>query len=565
MKATDSAPPSPAFSGIRRSQFWRSVWIYALLAAGSAIFIYPFLWMASASVKLDRELFNEDSGLLPAQPIPRIQSPYLEQRLHAGYRHPRLEEFLPRFIQAVEERRVVWPGGIDTSVAGRELAVGLFRRVVKLAPADWWELPANELSGRLLGLVTDSMVESERSALARGLVLGRLVVRSYDLQEEIVIQGAQIPERWDLDGPAKSAFSTYPGTAAEGRLLSYDFTSGDHVRLRANVAAHFPLERLHRIQLFLRPDDSWHAIDVTVEMKGKVFRAERASTLSDFTWTTLTWQEPGPDDLTNQQKTWTLLREQPGEASEVSAPGALRITLELRQRGVLAAWWAKIQRNYLVVLEHIPFGRYVSTSLFLVLLQIVCTVFSCSLVAYSFARLRWPGRGACFVLMLATMMLPGQVTMIPQFLIIRDLGWYNTLLPLWAPSLCASAFNVFLLHQFMKGIPRDLEDAARIDGCGVLRIYWHVMLPSIRPSLVVIGIFTFMGVWNDFMGPLIYLQDQRLYPLSLGLYALNVQTTGGSMAMMMAGSLLMTLPVIAIFFLGQRYFVRGITMTGMKG
>jgi multiple sugar transport system permease protein len=235
---------------------------------------------------------------------------------------------------------------------------------------------------------------------------------------------------------------------------------------------------------------------------------------------------------------------------------------------VLSAWWAKIQRNYLIVMEHIPFGRYVSTSLYLVILQIVCTIFSCSLVAYSFSRLRWPGRSACLIIMLGTMMLPGQVTMIPQFLVIRDLGWYNTLLPLWAPSLTANAFNVFLLYQFMRGIPRDLEDAARIDGCGVLRIYWHVMMPMIRPSLTVIGIFTFMGVWNDFMGPLIYLQDQRLYPLSLGLYALNVQATangGNSMAMMMAGSLLMTLPVIAIFFLGQRYFVRGITLTGMKG
>lgn len=564
MKATETKSASSAFTGVRGAQFWRHAWIYGLLIAGSAVFMYPFIWMASASVKLDRELFSEDAGILPAQPIPRVQSPYLEKRLHAGYEHPRLAEFMPAFSRAVEDRRVVWPSSIDPAEAGHELAIGLFRRVARLAPVEWWELPAEELSRRLLGLVTNAMIETERSALARGLVLGRLVARSYDLEEEIVIQGDAIPERWSRAGTAESAFSIYPGSAADGRLLNYDFSKGGLVRLRTEAVLPFSLDRLHRLQLFLRPDDSWHALEMTVEMKGKVYRAERPATMADFTWTTLTWQEPGPDDLTNQQKTWTILREEPGRVGEVSAPGAIRVTLELRQRGALEAWWAKIQRNYLVVLEHIPFGRYVATSLFLVLLQIVCTVFSCSLVAYSFARLRWPGRGACFVLMLATMMLPGQVTMIPQFLIIRDLGWYNTLLPLWAPSLTASAFNVFLLNQFMKGIPRDLEDAARIDGCGVLRIYWHVIMPSIRPSLVVIGIFTFMGVWNDFMGPLIYLQDQRLYPLSLGLYALNVQS-GGSMAMMMAGSLLMTLPVIALFFLGQRYFVRGITMTGMKG
>ncbi|MCU0792103.1 MAG: ABC transporter permease subunit [Opitutaceae bacterium] len=568
MKATDSSPASrsaPAgFGGVRGAHFWRNFWVYALLVAGSAVFMYPFIWMASASVKLDRELFSEGAGILPAQPVPRLVSPYLETRVHYGYEHPRLAEFLPALLRAVEERKVSWPTGIDRASADQELAIGLFRRIAKLAPPEWWERPATELEPLMLGLITQPMIESERAALARGLVIGRLVARSYDLEETVVVRNDDIADRWSLEGSARAEFSLYPPAASEGRILRYEFTSGDRVVLRTEAKVGFSLDRLHRLQLFLRPDDSWHALDVTVEMKGKVYRAERSATLSDFTWTTLTWQEPGPDDLTNQQKTWILLREQPGATSRLTSPDTLAITLELRQRGVLAAWWAKIQRNYVVVLEHIPFGRYVATSLFLVILQIVCTVFSCSLVAYSFARLRWPGRSACFVLMLATMMLPGQVTMIPQFLIIRDLGWYNTLLPLWVPSLTASAFNVFLLNQFMKGIPRDLEDAARIDGCGVMRIYWHVIMPSIRPSLVVIGIFTFMGVWNDFMGPLIYLQDQRLYPLSLGLYALNVQS-GGSMAMMMAGSLLMTLPVIAIFFFGQRYFIRGITLTGMKG
>lgn len=564
MKATDPTSPSASLVGLRGAHFWKHFWIYALLAVGSAVFMYPFLWMASASVKLDRELFSEDSGLLPAQPIPRQVSPYVETRVHQDYEHERLDDFLPALLRAVEQRNVTWPAGIDRAEANRQLAIGLFRRIAKLAPPDWWETPAADLETRILALITQPMIESERAALARGLVLGRLAVRSYDLDEEVLIENDTLEQRWQIEGPARAEFSYYPPASSEGRILRYDFTGGDRVVLRTTTQVGFPLERLHRLQLFLRPDDSWHALDVTVEMKGKVYRSERSATLSDFTWTTLTWQEPGPDDLTNQQKTWILLQEQPDVSGSVKDSGELVITLELRRRGPLAAWWAKIQRNYSVVLEHIPFGRYVATSLFLVVLQIFGTVLSCSLVAYSFSRLRWPGRGACFVLMLATMMLPGQVTMIPQFLIIRDLGWYNTLLPLWVPSLTASAFNVFLLHQFMKGIPRDLEDAARIDGCGVLRIYWHVILPSIRPSLVVIAIFTFMGVWNDFMGPLIYLQDQRLYPLSLGLYALNVQS-GGGMAMMMAGSLLMTLPVIAIFFLGQRYFIRGITLTGMKG
>ena len=233
------------------------------------------------------------------------------------------------------------------------------------------------------------------------------------------------------------------------------------------------------------------------------------------------------------------------------------------------AWWEKIRRNYRLTLDYIPFWRFVATSVFLIILNLVGTVISCSLVAYSFARLQWPGRTVCFALLLATMMLPPQVTMIPQFLIMQKLGWYNTLYPMWIMSFVAPAFYVFLLRQFLKGIPRDLEDAARLDGCGFLRIYWHIMLPLVRPTLAAIAIFTFIATWNDFMNPLIYLADQRLYPLSFGLYAFQVQIanpgTAKGMGMMMAGSLLMTLPVIAIFFFAQRYFLRGVTLTGMKG
>jgi ABC-type glycerol-3-phosphate transport system permease component len=162
------------------------------------------------------------------------------------------------------------------------------------------------------------------------------------------------------------------------------------------------------------------------------------------------------------------------------------------------------------------------------------------------------------------MMLPGQVTMIPIFMVFRKLGWINTFLPLVVPAFFGNAFFIFLLRQFMRSIPRDLEDAALIDGCGYLRIYWHIILPLIKPSLAAIAIFTFMGTWNDFMGPLVYVADQRLYPLAFGLYAFSVQV-GNNPALTMAASLLMTLPVIAIFFVAQKYFIQGVTLTGIKG
>ncbi len=554
----------------RAARRLRDFWIYALLIGGSAVFMWPFLWMASASVKLDREHFADGAGLLPQRPVPRAASPYVEERRVAGYEHERLEEQVPHLVAGLRAHAIVWPEGVDANQALDLLARGLFRRLAGFAAAEWWELPEQELAARLGSLLTPSMIEAERAALGRGLVFGQLVALSYDLEEQTLVAPQAAAEAWTLSGPARAAFlpaASEPGVAAQGRLLAYDFAEGDRVRLVGAFALGFAPGRLHRLQLALRADDTWHALHFLVEVGGRRYRAERPADLGDAQWTTISWQPPGPDDLTNKQKIWTLLRDE-GPAETVAA-GDDRVTiiLELERRGFFGAWWAKIARNYRLVFEHIPFGRYMATSLFLVILQVAATLFSCSLVAYSFARLRWPGRGACFLIMLGTMMLPSQVTMIPQFLVIRGLGWYNTLLPLWAPALFANAFYVFLLCQFMRGIPRDLEEAARIDGCGVLRIYWHVMLPMVRPTLVAIAIFTFMGVWNDFMGPLIYLQDQRLYPLSLGLYALNVQNSLGSnsMSLMMAGSLLMTLPVIAIFFFAQRYFIRGIAMTGMKG
>jgi ABC-type glycerol-3-phosphate transport system permease component len=186
------------------------------------------------------------------------------------------------------------------------------------------------------------------------------------------------------------------------------------------------------------------------------------------------------------------------------------------------------------------------------------------LAAYAFARLSWPGRDLCFALVLATLMIPPQVTMIPSFVIYKHLGWYNTLAPLWVPNcLAINGFAIFLLRQAMKGIPKDLEEAAKIDGCNHFHIYWHIIMPLVRPTLAAISIFTFMFVWNDFIGPLIYVNDQRLYPLALGLFSFMAGREN-QFTLIMAGSMIMTLPVIITFFLAQRYFIQGVAMSGMK-
>jgi ABC-type glycerol-3-phosphate transport system permease component len=244
---------------------------------------------------------------------------------------------------------------------------------------------------------------------------------------------------------------------------------------------------------------------------------------------------------------------------------AMRVNLTIEHAAPVAATWRKFVNNYLTAYRASGQGfTYLRNSLYLVVLRVIGQVLSCSMVAYAFARLRWPGRDAIFLLLLATMMLPHQVTMVPTFVIFKHLGWYNTLRALWAPSFLGAAFFIFMLRQFMRSLPAELEEAARIDGCGFFGIYWRIILPLVKPALAAVAVFTFMGTWNDFMGPLIYISDQRLYPLSLGLFDFRTQH-GADYGMLMAASTLMTLPVIAIFFLAQRYFIQGVTLTGMKG
>jgi multiple sugar transport system permease protein len=220
--------------------------------------------------------------------------------------------------------------------------------------------------------------------------------------------------------------------------------------------------------------------------------------------------------------------------------------------------------NYAKAVTAIPFIRYTWNTVFVALTATFATVLSSSLVAYGFGVVRWRWSKVLFLVMLATVMLPGQVTMIPVFIIFKNLGWVGNYRPLIIPAFFSSAFFVFLLMQFFRTIPRDLVDAARIDGCSHFDIYWRIVLRLSRPALVVVAFFTFTGAWNDFMGPLIYLNDDRMYTLSLGLQQF-VSAHSAEWHLLMAASTIMILPIVILFFLMQKTFVEGINLSGIKG
>ena len=223
-------------------------------------------------------------------------------------------------------------------------------------------------------------------------------------------------------------------------------------------------------------------------------------------------------------------------------------------------------QNYSQALTVYPFQTYLLNTLTIVLFTVTGTLLSCSLAAYGFARLRAPGREVIFVVLLGTMMLPYTVTMIPVFMLFNRLHWVDTFKPLIVPSFFGSAFYIFLLRQFFLSIPRELEDAARIDGCSPLMSYWRIVLPLSKPALATVAIFTFMDSWNDFLGPLIYLSDESHRTLALALaYFQGSARIGPQMHLMMAVAFVILIPPLLLFFFAQRLFIQGIVFTGVKG
>ncbi len=243
--------------------------------------------------------------------------------------------------------------------------------------------------------------------------------------------------------------------------------------------------------------------------------------------------------------------------------------MPLSQIGTIPPQWIPdpvMWENYAKALDFWNFSRSFVNTVIITVFTVIGSLLSCTLVAYGFARLRFPGRDQLFVVLLASMMMPYAVTMVPLFVGFSKIGWVDTFLPLIVPTFFGNPFYVFLLRQFFRTIPYELSDAARIDGASEFGIFVRIMVPLSTPALTVVAILSFQNAWNDFLGPLIYLNKSQMHTLALGLYSFRAMPGQGSLFNeMMAASVLMVVPVLIIFALFQRQFVQGVTMSGLKG
>lgn len=224
-----------------------------------------------------------------------------------------------------------------------------------------------------------------------------------------------------------------------------------------------------------------------------------------------------------------------------------------------------VPSNYWQAYTAIPFFLYLKNTVIVCALNVIGTVASSALVAWGFTCFRFPYRDQFFALTLATMMIPFPVLMVPQYAIFRELGWIGTFMPLWVPAFLGVPYNIFLLRQFFMGVPKDLLDSARIDGCGEFRTFIVIVLPLVRPALLVVTLFTFLYHWNDFMAPLIYLTNERQFTLALGLQAFQSRLGEVEITLLMAATASMIMPIIVLFFFAQKSFIEGISLTGIKG
>ena len=546
---------------------------HGALLCGCLVFAFPFAWLVGTSMKYDEEIFVYPPRWLPSWPQAVTASPYASGESVLGAERPegvsvaQWAVLWPRLETALWVRgEVLLDERLRAHLAPGPLRGALTRALFATAAPGVtgiaWQGREDALVAALAGRVDQEMVNEAWSSVYRSVELRAPVVRDRYHNMHLPGDGRYFLDRWGLQEGAAELLVVDSGEPA--LLLAYDFSQQDAVELSGIFALPVSEYELLGITLPLRQDRSWHGLQVVLELGGKRYVQEDALYLEQYRWQEMSFKIAAFDGRDERELgVWPLvLAEDQGGA--YAEPGAFRVAVRIERAGSLATGWRKYfssYRNAYIATEHR--WAYVFNSVYLAFLTIVGQVFSCSLVAYAFARLQWPGRELWFGILLATMMLPGQVTMIPVFMIFRYLGWYNTLAALWVPSLFGSAFFIFMLRQFMKGIPIDLEDAAKIDGCSYFGIYWRIILPLVKPSLTAVCIFTFMNTWNDFMGPLIYINDQRLYPLALGLFDFRSEHSS-EYGMLMAASTLMTLPVIAIFFMAQRYFIQGVTLTGMK-
>ena len=554
---------------------------YLLLVGAAFCTMIPMLWLLTSSFKTANEIFAVPIEWFPNLPPRVASSPYIVADAYPKIERPMavdevrwetLQSQLTQIIWAEAQAHIAANAKFSNYVSSEELQAeiieGLWQQLVAGLPDEVWNGTTDSVTAAVRDAIIPEAVDTIWGSVYREVAVGTLQIEDLDFNRtpmEVV--------NWEAKTGTRIRTSDDLQTAAS---LSYNFQGGNTVRMTTTISTPIPIERIRRITLPVRGDASYHRLSLTVSVpnsgasadstnNGVTYQPTRSFVLGSALWTDSVWRLHGiPGELESahitMQKVDTHIPVQP--TVDVENGSQLFLQLTIHQPAYLSIVWDKFTSNYRNLWKTVPYNRYFVNSVFIATASTLLTLFFCSLGGYAFAKYQFRGQKILFGILLASMMVPFQVLLVPLFGLMYDIGWLNSYKAIIIP-FSVGAFGVFLMRQFIVTIPSELLDAARIDGCSEFGIYYRVVLPIIKPALGALTIYSFLGSWNGYLWPLIILRDEVKYTLPIGLANL-VGTYRQDYGMLMAGTLLSLMPIVILFLAMQREFVQGITLGSVK-
>lgn len=544
---------------------------YLLLVGAAFCTMIPLLWLLTSSFKTASEIFAVPIQWFPSFPPRVASSPYIVENAYPKIEKPMAvdetvwETLQPELTQAIwteTQTHIAANGQLSNYVPSEELQTeiteGLWQQLVASLPDEVWNGTTASIVTAVQEAIIPEAVDTIWSSVYREVAVGTLQIEDLDFNRTPI----EVMD-WEAKAGTRIRPSDDTQTAAS---LSYDFQDNNTTYMTATVASPIPIDRIRRVTLPVRGDASYHRLSLVVSVgNGTTYQPTRPFVLESALWKDAVWRLHGiPGELESSHITMQQVETNRTVQStmEVDADNQLFLQISLHQPAYLSIVWDKFTSNYRNLWKTVPYGRYFVNSVFIATASTLLTLFFCSLGGYAFAKYQFRGQKILFGILLASMMVPFQVLLVPLFGLMYDIGWLNSYKAIIIP-FSVGAFGVFLMRQFIVTIPSELLDAARIDGCSEFGIYYRIVLPIIKPALGALTIYSFLGSWNGYLWPLIILRDEVKYTLPIGLANL-VGIYRQDYGMLMAGTLLSLMPIVILFLAMQREFVQGITLGSVK-
>ena len=556
---------------------------YLLLVAAAFCTMVPLLWLLTSSFKTANEIFAVPIQWFPSFPPRVASSPYIVEDAYPKIEKPEMvdetawEALQPPLTQAIwtkAQTHIVANAQLSNYVPSQKLQTemieGLWQQLVTSLPDEIWDRTQTSIIAAVQDAVIPETVDTIWGSVYREVAFGTLQIEDLDFNRTPVED-----VKWEIAQGTDARIRPSVDTQTVASL-SYDFQSSDTLHVTTTIPASVPIERIRRITLPIRGDASYHRLSLTVTVlqpeetmntatNGITYQPIRPFVLESALWNDAVWRLHGiPGELEASHITMQQTETDNTIQSMIGAETGNQLLLQLtiHQPPYLSIVWDKFTSNYRNLWQTVPYNRYFINSVFIATASTLLTLFFCSLGGYAFAKYQFRGQKILFGILLASMMVPFQVLLVPLFGLMYDIGWLNSYKAIIIP-FSVGAFGVFLMRQFIVTIPSELIDAARIDGCSEFGIYYRIVLPIIKPALGALTIYSFLGSWNGYLWPLIILRDEVKYTLPIGLANL-VGIYRQDYGMLMAGTLLSLMPIVILFLAMQREFVQGITLGSVK-